>query len=277
MLAQMCREWSVPLRTIVSCRKISISLIDPVSGEWRAQACAACSRKQSTVATLVAAMKVLAAMLLGFWPTLLAAQSQPLQSFTSADRVFQFKYSGLLVRCIESKTQPGLWLPDDSCEAYFPVCDDAGSQGSITAVCFAYPKSRFKESPTFEAGTFSVAEVKKINTEKECLVGSPDWVVDPHGNGKTESINGVKFKVFQLSDAGMNQSLVAHVYRTVHKNRCYELSIRMAMASSGAFDPGTIKEFTKKDWNEVDGHLRESLKSFRFLNSLRLPFAFPCQ
>jgi len=64
----------------------------------------------------------------------------------------------------------------------------------------------------------------------------------------------------------MSQGLVPHVYRTVHKHKCYELSIKMAMASPGAFDPGTIKEFTKKDWNEVDGRLRESLKSFRFLN-----------
>lgn len=210
-------------------------------------------------------MKVLAAMLLWLWPTPFAAQNHQLQKFTM-DRVFQFNYSALLVHCVESEKQPGLWLPDDSCEAYFPVCDDKGSQGSITAVCLAYPRSRFKESPTFEAATFSVAEIMNINTEKECLGGSPDWVIDPHGSGKTRSINGVNFKVFQVSDAGMSQSLVAHVYRTIHENKCYELSIRMAMASSGAFDPGTIKEFTKKDSDEVEGCLRESLKSFRFLN-----------
>ncbi len=104
-------------------------------------------------------MKALAAVLLGLWPTLFAAQEHPLQTFTSVDRVFQFKYSDLLVRCVESKKQPGWWLPDDSCQAYFQVCDDIGSQGSITAVYLAFPRSRFKASPTFEAATSTIIPV----------------------------------------------------------------------------------------------------------------------
>jgi hypothetical protein len=46
--------------------------------------------------------------------------------------------------------------------AYIPVGDDSGSQDSNTLVCFAYPRNKFKDSPTFEAATFSVAEVTQV-------------------------------------------------------------------------------------------------------------------
>ncbi len=151
-------------------------------------------------------MKVLVALLLWGLPATLSAQDT-LQIFTSPDHTFQFKYSTLLVRCTEQRHeegQPGWWIPEDSCESYIPACDDAGSQGSATLACFAYPKAKFKDYPTFNAATFSVAKVKRAVTEKECLSGSPDWVVDPHGSGKTATINHVKFKVFEIDGAGMS-------------------------------------------------------------------------
>jgi hypothetical protein len=55
------------------------------------------------------------------------------------------------------------------------------------------------------------------------------------------------------------------VYRTFHKNKCYQLAIRTAGASEGAFDPGSINEFSEADRNEVDGRLKKLLDSFRFL------------
>jgi hypothetical protein len=193
-----------------------------------------------------------------------APKADVLNTFTSRDGVFQFKYSGLLVHCVESEKQAGWWEPADSCEAYFPVCDEA-DQGSNTLACIAYPREPFKDSPTFEAATFSVAEIKQATDETQCLSGSPDWVVYPPKGGETELVNGVKFKVFEVSDAGMSQGLDGRVYRSFHENKCYQLSIRMAMASSGAFDPGTINEFTKEDWNEVHGRLKQAQDSFKFL------------
>jgi hypothetical protein len=197
-------------------------------------------------------------------PKLLARDANALHTFTSPDGVFQFRYSELLVHCTESKKQAGWWEPSQSCEAYFPVCDET-DQGSATLACVAYPREKFKDSPTFETATFSVAEIKQATNEKGCLDGSPDWVVSPQGSGGAEIVNGVKFRVFEIGDAGMSQSLDGRVYRSFHKNKCYQLSIRTAMASSGAFDPGTIREFTKEDWNEVHGRLKGALDSFRFL------------
>ena len=55
------------------------------------------------------------------------------------------------------------------------------------------------------------------------------------------------------------------VYLTFHNNKCYQLAIRTAWASVGAFDPGTINEFTEADSNEVNGRLKQLLDSFKFL------------
>jgi len=187
-----------------------------------------------------------------------------MNTFTSPDDAFTFNYSELLVYCMESKKQAGWWEPSDSCEAYFHVCDDLDIEDGKTLACFAYPRDKFEDSPTFEAAAFSVAEVKETTTEMDCLSGSPDWRAEQSESGGTESINGVKFKVFESSEGGMSQAVDGRMYRTFHGNKCYELSIRMATASSGAFDPGTINEFTTEDENEVQGRLKQVLNSFAF-------------
>ncbi len=211
-------------------------------------------------------MKVLVAFFLCALSTLLSAQTT-LLTFTSSDGTFQFKYSNLLVRCMDQRNEegsPGWWTPADSCQSFTPVCDGPGSLGSSALVCFAYPKAKFKDYPTFEAATFSVAEVKRAVTEKECLSGAPDWVIVPHESGKTADINHVKFRVFEIDGVGGGHSLDGHVYRNFHRNTCYELSIRMASMSPGILD-GPVKEFTQKDWNEVNSQLKRALDSFSFL------------
>ena len=194
----------------------------------------------------------------------------PVQSafeiFTSPDGVFQFKYSSLLLRCTEQRHEanyPGLWVPD-SCQAYTPVCDEPGIQDGATLVCVAYSKAKFKDYPTFNAATFSVAEVKRAVTEKECLSGSSDWGLGPGVRGKPVNINHVKFKLFEINDAGIGHSLNGHIYRTFHGNQCYQLSIRIASTSSHVFDR-PVKELTQKDWSEVNGRMKQALDSFRFL------------
>jgi hypothetical protein len=178
---------------------------------------------------------------------------------------FSFQYTSLLIPC-EKKGQgtgDGYYWAQNSCTAYFPVCDD-GTQGSISMVCIAYPREKFADAPTFEAAAFSVATVEEARSEKDCLAGSPDWSVIPKGTGQTVTIDQVKFKVFEVGDAGMSQGLDGNVYRTFHGNKCYQLSIKMASANPGAFD-GDISEFTKEDAREVRGRLEQARDSFRFL------------
>jgi hypothetical protein len=122
----------------------------------------------------------------------------------------------------------------------------------------------FKDFDTFEAAAFSVAEVKGAITQKECLSGSPDWVIDSRGGGKIADINHEKFKVFEVDGVGMGHILDGKVYRNFHRNTCYELSIRMTSTNPGVFGR-PAKELTQKDRDEVSDRLKQALDSFRFL------------
>jgi hypothetical protein len=55
------------------------------------------------------------------------------------------------------------------------------------------------------------------------------------------------------------------MYRAFHNKKCYELGIQEIDGSFGAYDPGTIKEFTKRDAEEVRARLEQALDSFVFL------------
>src|SRR5437016_3035316 len=90
-----------------------------------------------------------------------ASAQTNLRTFTSPDGVFRFKYSPMLARCTPERSQEGYsgsWFPPDPCMSQAGVCDDAGSRAS-TVACFAYPKDKFKDKPTFIAAAFFIAEV----------------------------------------------------------------------------------------------------------------------
>jgi len=187
-----------------------------------------------------------------------------LRTFTSPDGIFQFKYSEVLVDCTSAGLQEngtGSSLPE-SCMSQGAICGGPGSEGSAMA-CFAYPKEGFKDKPLFVAATFFVSEIQSAKTEKVCLKGSPDWLVINSKAGTT-TINHVTFKTFEIGDNWTGGGQSGPAYRTFHNGKCYELGIQ-TVTSRAVYDPGTVKEFTKKDWSEVEGRLRQALNSFVFL------------
>ncbi len=178
---------------------------------------------------------------------------------------FRFQYASLLIPCEkkEQGTRDGYYWVPDSCSAYFPVCDDLGGQGSETIACIAYPRKKFADAPAFEAAAFSVAAVEAAS-EKDCLARDPDSGAAPERNGKTVTINEVKFRLFDFGEGGMSQSAAGQVYLTFHRRKCYRLSVSMASVSSGAFD-GDINEFSKEDADEVRSRLEQVRDSFTFV------------
>jgi hypothetical protein len=187
-----------------------------------------------------------------------------LRTFTSPDGMFQFKYSDVVVDCTSAALQEngtGSSVPE-SCMSQGQICDGPGSEGS-TMACFAYPNERFKDKPLFVAATFYVSGIQSAKTEGVCLNGSPDWLV-LNSKVSTTTINHVAFKTFVIGDNWMSGGQSGAAYRTFHNGKCYELGIQTS-TSRAVFDPGTVKEFTKKDWSEVEGRLRQALNSFVFL------------
>jgi len=203
-----------------------------------------------------------------------SAQQSP-KTFTSANGLFRFQYSDMLVNCMPQQTpssaiksgvsegtQPAVSSIAASCMSQGAICDGPGSEGSAMA-CFAYPKEQFKDKPHFVAASIFVSEIQSAKTENVCLQGSPNWFVIS-SKAETTTINDVSFKTFEIGDnwAGGGQSGPA--YRTFHNGKCYELGIQTVI-SRAEYDPGTVKEFTQKDRSEVEGRLRQALNSLVFL------------
>jgi hypothetical protein len=184
-------------------------------------------------------------------PTTLSAQTMP-DTFTSPNGVFRFN-SGALIRCTE-EAQRGVWDPWKYCFTYIPICDAA-------LVCFAYPLA-FERFGV--AVAFSVSEITKATTEKECLSRSPDWTHDPPENGEPVTINNARFQLFHTSDLGTGHVAAGREYRTFHEGKCYELSIRSTWSDHGA-DDEPAKDITRKDWEKLNAPLDRALNSFSFL------------
>jgi hypothetical protein len=192
-----------------------------------------------------------------YW--LLVALSPPasLKTFTSSDGGFRFQYSDILVDCTASQNSA-----TSSCMSQGNVCIGPGSEGA-TLACFAYPNERFQEKPAFVTATFYVSRIPAATMEERCLEKSPNWYVIS-SKASTTTINHIVFKTFEIGDNWTSGGQYGPVYRTFHARRCYELGIQNVI-SRAEYDPGTVKQFTKRDSDQVENCLRQALNSFVFL------------
>lgn len=179
------------------------------------------------------------------------------RNFTSPDGAFHFEYSDSLVSCRRDPNQSHRWAPDESCEAYTPVCSDFSSDSAGTVACIAYHASTTKGS-NFQAAAFSVNELKEVKSESECesLKEPPRQVGKPH----SEILKGVKFVLTETDGVAGGNLIHGSAYRSFHRNKCYELDIRIAFSNAGNFDPGT-KSFDAK---AVQRQLKQVLDTFEF-------------
>ncbi|MBV9180500.1 MAG: hypothetical protein JO356_04250 [Acidobacteria bacterium] len=171
----------------------------------------------------------------------------------------------MLVHCkLEEPREGSLgdWVPADSCSSQGGLCDDVGSSDSTTLVCLGYPRDRFKEKPTFSGAAFFLAELPAVTTRRTCLKGSENWVIESVRNVRIDSRPA---KLFQVGDAWMSHREIGEIYRVFQGGKCYELGMQQVTTTSGAYDPGTIKAFTRRDLAKVWHNLRYGLDSFKFL------------
>jgi hypothetical protein len=188
-------------------------------------------------------------------------QPTSMSTFASSDEAFRFDYSHALVSCRRHPTQVGHWVPDDSCNAYTPVCSNFSGDSAETVACVAYPASDMKGT-NFQAAAFAVNELKEATTEAECLhVPEPP----PHvGEAQIQMLNGAAFTVVETDGVATGNLIDSYVYRTFHQNKCYELDIRIAYSKPANAEPGMMKSF---DSAEVRGRLEQVLETFRFSDS----------
>lgn len=179
--------------------------------------------------------------------------------FTSTDGTFHFEYAASLVPCGRNSNQPDRWEPDDSCEAYTPVCSDFSGESDGTIACIAYPAEAMKGT-NFEAAAFSVSELKAATTEAECVkVEEPP----PHiGSAHKTTVKGVSFVVIETDGVATGNLIHGYAYRSFHRDKCYELDMRIASGNPAYADPGIMKSFDPK---LVHHRLKQVLDTFTFI------------
>ncbi|HEY6766479.1 MAG TPA: hypothetical protein VI386_17105, partial [Candidatus Sulfotelmatobacter sp.] len=82
-----------------------------------------------------------------------AARSES-KTLTSADGLFQIKYSALITCEHRDGENPDVWSPEAACVASIPVCDGSEHSGDVLA-CLAYPRAEFQGSE-LQAAAFAV-------------------------------------------------------------------------------------------------------------------------
>jgi len=184
-----------------------------------------------------------------------------LKTFVSPDGSFRFTYAAFLIRCELQQQAGGYVWAGDKCSAYHPVCDGETGPGITPIACIAYPRNKFTDTDAFEAATFSVETVNGINTAEKCVADPVEGLSERRG---TLDIYGVSFTVFEFGEAGMNQAVTGHIYRTFRGGKCYQLGINAASATAEVFDP-PARKLSKADWQEINGRLEQARDSFEFL------------
>jgi hypothetical protein len=177
--------------------------------------------------------------------------------YTSADGLFGFHYAAELVKCETQDanvTSESVWAPAEACR-----CNDPGG-AAVTAVCFGYPKEKFKEKPSFNGASFFVATDVNAKDAASCMAGSANW---GDVKGQNTTIGGGAFRHFVVSDAAMSHYSNSDIYRGFRGGKCYELVIQEMTTNPDVYDAGTQK-FSKEDAAEVKGKLMQALQSFKF-------------
>ena len=123
------------------------------------------------------------------------------------------------------------------------------------AVAFVLPKALFKGTNLLEAGAY-------IGQKATADVPAP-WA-DPYEGetaAGTTSINGVSWATFTSSEGAAGNIYDERVYRTAHNGTCYEIAELLHSAEIGNYDPGTVTEFDK---TQFEGYLEAIARSFTF-------------
>jgi hypothetical protein len=155
---------------------------------------------------------------------------------------------------------------DKPSRSYIPVCHDD------SLVCITFPNGEYKGT-TFEDASVEVTVLAAAKTAKACLTpGENDPSMSPDGEFQIDRkspkrvINGANFLHASRGGAGMNHHIGTDRYRGYLNGRCYELALNVTSSGFGAYDPGAIKEFTRRDEKHVRAKFTRILDSFRLLH-----------
>ncbi|MBV9300971.1 MAG: hypothetical protein JOY62_00200 [Acidobacteriaceae bacterium] len=141
--------------------------------------------------------------------------------------------------------------------SYIPVCHED------SLVCISFPPDRY-HGTNFEGAAVEIT-VLPATTETACLNPPHE---DFHVDAETPSkiIDGAHFLHAFFGGAAMSHDLVRHEYLGYKNRKCYKLAVEVTFSNFEVHPPGTIKEFTKRDQEQVRAQLERIIDSFRSLH-----------
>lgn len=129
---------------------------------------------------------------------------------------------------------------------------------SSTAARFSFPKDAFESEYTNFAEGWVTTSFQHPSTEKECYPQAPvvEWLLPD------ETINGVKYRVWEFGDAAAGNFYATKQYRTYFpaQQTCFEIDETLHTTNVGAYDPGTVTEFDKSKAQKYFDQIVDSIR-----------------
>ena len=209
----------------------------------------------------VVAALTLIAIFLPFFA--LGQMAQKTSTFTNSDSTFRFVYPVDFQVCTRGKIDP--------CnQSFIPICEPDA------LVCVVYPAEEFKGT-SFGAASF---QVREILTEHEMMTANVCVTPYPRKDGDTverwpeflisaknpvEMIDGVEFVHGVNGGAATGAWSATDLYRMLHKQRCFELSLNQTGTNPNISDP-PMKTPTPAQRQKLGHTMSDILHSFHFIN-----------
>jgi hypothetical protein len=184
-------------------------------------------------------------------------------TFTNSDGAFRFVYPTDFQVCTRGKIDP--------CnQSFIPLCEPDA------LVCAVYPAEEFKDT-SFGAASFQVREIfaeQQMMTADVCVtpyprkdgdtvLGWPEFLIS--AEHPVEMIGGVEFVHGVDAEGATGHSSGIDLYRTFHKQRCFESSVSETGTNPNISDP-PLKTLTPAQRQKLDQTMTDILHSFRFNN-----------
>lgn len=179
-------------------------------------------------------------------PTDSSQATNGLKSFTDQGKTFTFSYPQEFTLAGGGIGYTESWKTNTD-----------GTLGLILATVNV-PQS-YQPKTNFGDAKFTVGTSSDPKAVKACLT-------DTSGNGVIKSaatINGVKYAVFDSTDAGAGNRYQTISYRTVQNSQCYAIEYTIHYAAIENYDPSS--GITSFDQQKVHGVLDGIVQSFTFL------------
>jgi hypothetical protein len=193
-----------------------------------------------------------------------AQQRTSVQSatFTAPDGAFRFSYPSDFQVCTQGRIQPCI-------QSFIPVCE----QDAL--VCLVYPAEELKDT-SFSAASFQVREIfdnAEQMTADICATpkprdhGSvtqyPEFLIS--AEHPVEMIGGRQFLHAVKDGVATGHSIAIDLYRTFHRQRCFELSVSTTGTDPNISDP-PMKTLSPAQRRKLDQMMSRILHSFSFTN-----------